>query len=63
MRRVLTKLGGEYSRDLACRNESIARGVEKLQTVRFLQKYELTWHMYHIPSVEMERVTSLTGST
>ena len=28
--------------DLACRNESIARGVEKLWTARFVQKEGLT---------------------
>ena len=30
--------------DLACRNESIARGVEKLWTARFVQKYGLNCH-------------------
>ena len=30
--------------DLACRNESIARGVEKLWTARFMQKLGLIWY-------------------
>ena len=29
--------------ELACRNEFIAREVEKLWTARFVQKYELTF--------------------
>ena len=37
--------------DLACRNESIARGVEKLWTVRFVQKLGLTWHTYQVSSI------------
>ena len=30
----------------ACRSESNARGVEKLWTVRFMQKVGPTWHIY-----------------
>ena len=32
--------------DLACRNEPIARGVEKLWTASFMKKKGPIWHMY-----------------
>ena len=39
--------------DLACRNASIARGVKKLWTARFVQKEGLTCHTYQVSSITL----------